>query len=521
MKRTLYILVGLLVGALAFGPFSMATDGTNGTSGPAMLDYDTDQLFDSQHPNHVVVLGGQTATLTGHGTVTLTAYGDPDAKVYAGSNIVLRGTATSTSTALATAVGSGTATNTGTGSCTSTVTAYGTVTGTSGATATGSGLTTASGACTATLTATAAVGGTVTNTSTTTSTVTASATSVHSSYFIASKSSGTQNYLPMWSTPYELTDSPVSWAGGTDPVNVNADLQCVGSVSAANILTTPTAYGIPKADDQNKIDDGWLEDHYLYGVGGIAFSYKTGTDTVTSTGTVVNTKLNPTISNTSTFTATTTSVATHTFRSVNSNLLFGSDSNSVTATETAVTTDVYVFINAKTASATYSIPQSGSSGKLDNGWLNTGTAPAASSMPLAGTNSKIDIGWLPISANSTTLVFKSGQAEALTTNPGDSSTWGYIAFPMSSYWSEYTNWRLIVCWKQSGGTTLTAYLGNGATGAGPLNNSWTSGTMGCDALDVTSWLSSHTFTNDVAYATVYSGNATTPVLGGITLMGYK
>lgn len=390
MKRTLYILVGLLVGALAFGPFSMATDGTNGTSGPAMLDYDTDQLFDSQDPPHYLVAGSQTMTLTGHGTTTLAG-----ATVYAGSNIVLRGTATSTSTALATAVGSGTATNTGTDSCTSTVTVYGTVTGTSGATATGSGLTTASGACTATLTATGVVGATVTNTSTTTSTVTASATSAFSSYFVASKSSGTQDYLPMWSTPYELTDSPVSWAGGLDPVNVNADLQCVGSVSAANILTTPTAYGIPKADDANKIADGWLEDHYLYGVGGIAFSYKTGTDTVTSTGTVVNTKLNPTISNTSTFTATTTSVATHTFRSVNSNLLFGSDSNSVTATETAVTTDVYVFINAKTASATYSIPQSGSSGKIGSDWLDYATSSATSKIVMSKTDGKIDTSFLP------------------------------------------------------------------------------------------------------------------------------
>jgi len=96
--RAQHILIGIVVGAMVFGPFASATDGTNGTSGPAMLDYDTDQLFDSQHPDHYLVVGDQTLTLTGHGTSTVTA---ASGTLYAGTNITFGLTSTQTGTATA------------------------------------------------------------------------------------------------------------------------------------------------------------------------------------------------------------------------------------------------------------------------------------------------------------------------------------------------------------------------------------------------------------------------------------
>jgi hypothetical protein len=69
--RTLYVLVGLFLGEIVFGRIAGANDGTNGASGPALLDYNTDQLFDSQDPPHYLVVGTDTYTQTGHGTLTL------------------------------------------------------------------------------------------------------------------------------------------------------------------------------------------------------------------------------------------------------------------------------------------------------------------------------------------------------------------------------------------------------------------------------------------------------------------
>jgi len=72
MKRLRGIILGLAIGALATGPGALATDGTSGTSGPAMLDAETDQLFDSQDPPHTICINGTCQTATGHGTATFT-----------------------------------------------------------------------------------------------------------------------------------------------------------------------------------------------------------------------------------------------------------------------------------------------------------------------------------------------------------------------------------------------------------------------------------------------------------------
>src|SRR5512137_1304893 len=75
MKRAAHIVIGLTIGSIVCGPHALATDGTDGTSGPAMLDYDTDQVFDSQDPPHYLVVGTATYTQTGHGTTTVTGVG--------------------------------------------------------------------------------------------------------------------------------------------------------------------------------------------------------------------------------------------------------------------------------------------------------------------------------------------------------------------------------------------------------------------------------------------------------------
>jgi hypothetical protein len=72
MKRIAAILFGTSLAILSLGPLAFATDGAQGTSGPAMKDKATGQLFDSQDPPHVLVVNGQSVTLTGHGTATLT-----------------------------------------------------------------------------------------------------------------------------------------------------------------------------------------------------------------------------------------------------------------------------------------------------------------------------------------------------------------------------------------------------------------------------------------------------------------
>jgi hypothetical protein len=72
MRNFASLIVAVALTAMILGPFARATDGTSGTSGPAMLDAETDRLFDSQHPDHVLVINGTTVTLTGHGTSTVT-----------------------------------------------------------------------------------------------------------------------------------------------------------------------------------------------------------------------------------------------------------------------------------------------------------------------------------------------------------------------------------------------------------------------------------------------------------------
>ncbi len=72
-RRSLAFALAWIIVALALPPVAFATDGTDGTSGPASLDADTDQLFDSQDPAHTIVTPRNTTkTETGHGTVTIT-----------------------------------------------------------------------------------------------------------------------------------------------------------------------------------------------------------------------------------------------------------------------------------------------------------------------------------------------------------------------------------------------------------------------------------------------------------------
>lgn len=75
MKRIAHTLVGMAIAGVILAPATWAVDGTSGTTGPAYLDAETNQLFDSQDPPHYLVYGAQTVTLTGHGTVTLTGGG--------------------------------------------------------------------------------------------------------------------------------------------------------------------------------------------------------------------------------------------------------------------------------------------------------------------------------------------------------------------------------------------------------------------------------------------------------------
>lgn len=75
MKRIMHTLIGMAIAGVILAPATWAVDGTSGTTGPAYLDAETNQLFDSQDPPHYVVYGDQTVTLTGHGTVTLTGGG--------------------------------------------------------------------------------------------------------------------------------------------------------------------------------------------------------------------------------------------------------------------------------------------------------------------------------------------------------------------------------------------------------------------------------------------------------------
>jgi len=80
MKFTIYPralalgpLLAVLIFNLAIPASAWAVDGTNGATGPALLDADTGQVFDSQDPPHTFALPNATKTATGHGTVTITA----------------------------------------------------------------------------------------------------------------------------------------------------------------------------------------------------------------------------------------------------------------------------------------------------------------------------------------------------------------------------------------------------------------------------------------------------------------
>ncbi len=202
--------IGILIATLAFGPFARATDGTHGTAGPAMLDADTEELYDSQHPDHVLICPNATKTLTGHGTSTISTTdictttpaanacpaAGTDSKInvgwlptsvvsggtlYAGTGIGLATTATQTSllltgtgTATVTATGTGSGTNTKTEwGCAGTQTAYSTKTTTS----TQTGATTVTGTCNGTITATITGIGTATASVTGTATDTLGGTS--------------------------------------------------------------------------------------------------------------------------------------------------------------------------------------------------------------------------------------------------------------------------------------------------------------------------------------------------------
>jgi hypothetical protein len=176
MKTVAAFIVGILLATLICGPYAMATDGTNGTEGPAMLDADTEQLYDSQHPNHIIVFPSQTVTLTGHGTSTVTGLGT----LYAGDGIGFPVTSTATDTTVGTGTGTSTMNSTQTGSSTATKSLFtgyagtGTLTGT--ATRTITATMTATGSKTMSVTVTGTGTSIITGTISSTSGWTASAT---------------------------------------------------------------------------------------------------------------------------------------------------------------------------------------------------------------------------------------------------------------------------------------------------------------------------------------------------------
>jgi hypothetical protein len=289
MKRLAVMLIGFGLVAFAVGPV-VATDSTV-LGGYARKDGLTQQLRDSEHPNHVLVFPGlQTVTLSGHGTANVTAVSTAVATssntLYGTSGVVFNVPVTETLTAIGTGSCTGTGTHTSTGTATGTTTAsY------SGSeTATASYTTPMTGTITGTITVTKTLTGTVTGTVETTGTLTITTTGTASMVGLGTGAiSGTATRTATASGTGTVTTTATATGTATwtvhDTTNTKVDTQYLtvteNVTATANITGTVTATNTETASASSTGTGTWTH---------------TGTTTATQTATSAPVDGNPVIS---------------------------------------------------------------------------------------------------------------------------------------------------------------------------------------------------------------------------------
>lgn len=347
MKRFLFVLLGIQVGivlaVLAAGPAAWAADGPY-SGGNAELDFDTGQLFDSQHPDHVDCINGVCATHTGHSTSsrTITASSTNTLHCVGGVNCITNNTATLT------------ATDTGTGtrsraytffnpSCAKTLTGTATATGT--VTVTGTCIDYAEPVWSATVTVTTSHTWTDTPTATATGTGTKTKTQSYVHFVtvtltktLTTTDTGTYTVTAGGSgAPQDFTETMSATGTGT----LSATATYTATATEDLIANNPTvALGATLAQGTTNV------------------SFSTGTSTATTTS--ANVGDSPKI-----HVATTTSTLSHVFALPNATL-----TATIPGTSTFVATDF-----ATTATGTGKIPLTTSEGLLNRliiPWQYTG-----------------------------------------------------------------------------------------------------------------------------------------------------
>lgn len=324
-----------------------------------------------------------TKTLTG--TITATA-----TSLAIGGTITLTGTNTGTGTSTVTVTGQRTSTissvlpvtasGTGTRSAYSTLTFTGTRTRTSATSGSYTGTATYAGSVTGTSTASGSLTYTQTDYATATTTnknsdhiVSSTLTSVYpiinaasfNTQTVTTPSGGTKT----WTQTLSLTGTDVCKSSPG-----SGDIPCLGTDSKFATSVIPPSTDIVRAGANVWLTTG------------------TATDTLSQANVkdIVKVHASPSA------TATTTAIATHTFRSVNSNLVYCTDDNCTsTATVTSVTSDARLFVVGHTTSEAFGLAQMGAGGKLDSGMLNTATASSVSKIVQSRTDGKIDTSFLP------------------------------------------------------------------------------------------------------------------------------
>ncbi len=389
MKALVQTLVSLALVGLLFPPCAWGTDDPRGNAGPAMLDYATHQLKDSQDPPHVVVINGTPATLTGHGTSTfaVTATGSTTNTLYSSGGLQWHTTVTQTTTATGTA--------TKTASAAATLTALGiydpqpgTYTKTGSETATVTTSTTDSETSTQTLTATTtgtatehggegqqcyaayppwpntiSATGTLTGTKTATASGTGTGTGTASGTMTAS---GTSTLVTLQSCVATATHTlTYSWqktytTAGTG--TITATVSATGSRTWA-AAATGTGTGTLAVSDTLTMSGTW-----------------TNTNTADSTATSALVADNPKVSNAATLAAGAT------------NVTFTTGTSTATATKVNVGDNPKIYVSAAAADHQHSLdlafPYGTATGYTDNtitvASTDIGTAtPTASKIPIA------------------------------------------------------------------------------------------------------------------------------------------
>lgn len=354
MNRPLLILTGLAIATLAVGPAALAVDGTNGSSGPAMLDFDTDQLYDSQDPPNYVTHGPETKTQTGHGTTY-----ENQICVSTGQQII--NITSNTSTATGTGTGSATASSTSTASSTIT------------ASTSNSGTATCTGAS-ASLTGTAQVTLTATTQDTVTLTASISATDT---YTTTETTSGTGTVTLSGTATVSATDTWTVTESSTQSKTGVGGTSCPGGTGTQTATVTIT-YGFTASATAT----------------GTATNTVTGTSTesalwtYTKTGTATC-ALGPT----STISTTQTAVATGTYLNTDVTTTGSDDSATTwtTVTEMSVTVaesntysidaDLYLVTSEATGSIFVAV---GGTATITNGLLQFQTWDSGTSGTTAG-----------------------------------------------------------------------------------------------------------------------------------------